>query len=178
MLHWHLKSGYKSKLWDYFWSTISGKMTEVSAEMNKLKIDFQLFVCSPKYCDRFWDRFINNCNFGRCVFICQNPLQFKPEAKLHVYEDISQLLHCKNHILIQVLLSTWWNVQTKYLLAWTRKFLRYCKQLPTTFMMQVDLEQRDVFFSVGWHFVMLITYLFIAFIGLFTCLIVCCKWKY
>ncbi len=31
-------------------------------------------------------------------------------------------LHCKNHIVIKVLLSTWWNVQTKYLLAWTQKF--------------------------------------------------------
>ncbi len=35
-----------------------------------------------------------------------------------------QMLHCKNYILIQVLLSTWWKVQTKYLpvLAWMRKF--------------------------------------------------------
>ena len=28
VLHWHLKCGYKFKLWDYFWSTISWKMTE------------------------------------------------------------------------------------------------------------------------------------------------------
>ena len=27
------------------------------------------------------------------------------------------VIYCKNHILIQVLLSIWWNVQTKYLLA-------------------------------------------------------------
>ena len=38
---------------------------------------------------------------------------------IHTMHTLSQ--HCKNRILIQVLLSIWWNVQTKYLLAWTRK---------------------------------------------------------
>ena len=41
---------------------------------------------------------------------------------VHLIYIFPNHLHCKNHILIQVLLSTRWNVQTKYLLALEQNF--------------------------------------------------------
>ncbi len=65
-------------------------------------------------------------------------------------------LHWKNHILIQVLLSIWWNVQTKYLLAWTRKFYsnaNFCVTVSSCQLFEASkyiyLVEGDVFLSVG-----------------------------
>ena len=54
-----------------------------------------------------------------------NPTGAYVTGNTHQYNKTS-LLHWKNHILIQVLLSTGWNLQ-KYLLAWTQRFYSNAK---------------------------------------------------
>ncbi len=62
-------------------------------------------------------------------------------------------VHCKNHILIHILLSTWWNVQTKYLLAWTQKFCNKANFCVTVSSCQLFEQCKQIYlFSGKWCF--------------------------
>ncbi len=75
VLQWHLKSGYKFKLWDYFWSTISKWLDFHHSHTNQGPCLQNIWMYRKKRLD-WWFRFHTRNKYQRffiLIFMCKYP---------------------------------------------------------------------------------------------------------